>query len=619
MAQSRRSDPSPRLRSSTRRGVVAGAALILLSFAGAAAATTERATLPGGTRAALVDRSDLFLEASPLAGEGLLAFTRRFTGGTDGYRDIARLNGNPRRMLAGTRYRVPYPVLSQDWKLGVVRALFAEDRASAGGWIHRSRGESISRMALWFTGDEAHGEAIRAANGLSDRGSRVGQEIRIPNELLLAVFQYVAPAPTPTPRPSPVPRPTGSATERAVPPGAGAPTATPASGSAIVAPVSPPRDRDDAARLLDYGEDAQGRYAQYRLRPGEALYSAVVVRFTGRIHAEDVNALAQEIAKRSGIPDVTDIPVGFPVRIPLDLLLPDFLPSDDPRRLEWEAELRVAGQFKNEARAKGLRGVTVVLDAGHGGADVGASSAGVWESLYVYDVMLRIKRRLESETLARVHTTTRDGSSYQIADRDVLPYSRGHQVLTTPPYTIADSTIGVHLRWYLANSLFGQVAKAGDEKVVFVSIHADSLHPSIRGATVYVPSAALTGGSYGKSGSVFSSRREYRERPKVSFSARERQRSEGLSRDLADHLIRAFRRDELAVHPYQPVRDRIYRGRRAWVPAVLRYNAIPAKVLLEVCNLANSADRKLLTEKAYREKVADTVVEGLLAYFGENG
>lgn len=602
-----RPDPVSRRRLFANRRFVAGWLLTALTSAAAAApivAATERALLPTGARAALVERRDLYLEATPLPGEGLLAFTRRFTGGTESYREIARLNGNPRRMLVGTRYRIPYTALAQDWMLGAIRALFPDDRASAEGWLHQSRGEAVDRIALWLTGSARGAAAIRAANGLSGDSTRPGQQIRVPNDLLLPVFRYAAPPSAASAAPSATP-PAGSSDA--------------ALGTAIVAPVAPPLANQDASRLLDYGEDAAGRYAQYRLRPGEALYSAVVVRFTGRTHAEDVNALAVEIAKRSGIPDVTDIPVGFPVRIPLDLLLPDFLPSGDPRRLEWEAERRVAGQFKNEARASALQGVTVILDAGHGGADVGASSAGVWESLYVYDVMLRIKGRLERDTLARVHATTRDGSSFSIVDRDVLPYSRGHQVLTTPSYLIADSTIGVHLRWYLANSLFQQVASASDEKVVFLSIHADSLHPSIRGATVYVPSAALTAGSYGKSGSVFTSRKEFREQPRVSFSARQRQRSEGLSRDLAEHLIRSFRREDLAVHPYQPVRDRIYRGRRAWVPAVLRYNAIPAKVLLEVCNLANSADRKLLTRRDYREKVARTVVEGLLAYFGEGG
>ncbi len=589
------------------RGTVARtvlAALALGAPAAPATAATERAMLPSGARAALVDRRELYLEAAPLPGEGLLAFTRRFTGGTEAYRQIARINGNPRRLLAGTRYRIPYESLAQDWMLGAIRALFPADQASADGWLHRSGGESLDQIALWLTGSAQRSAAIRTANGLSGETTKPGQEIRIPNELLHAVFRYVAPAPLPT----------ANLAAQA----SGEPAGV-VLGPAIVAPVAPPLASQDASRLLDYGEDAAGSFALYRLRPGEALYSAVVVRFTGRIHAEDVNALAVEIAKRSGIPDVTDIPVGYPVRIPLDLLLPDFLPSGDPRRLEWEAERRVAGQFKNEARARGLEGVTVILDAGHGGADVGASSAGVWESLYVYDVMLRVKRRLEKDTLARVHATTRDGSSSQVPERDVLPYSRRHEVLTTPSYAIADSTIGVHLRWYLANSIFNQVAEAGDGKVVFVSIHADSLHPSIRGATVYVPSAALSGGSYGKSGSVFASRKEYREQPRVSFSARARQRSEGLSRDLAEHLIRSFRQQDHAVHPYQPVRDRIYRGRRAWVPAVLRYNAVPAKVLLEVCNLANSADRKLLTQRDYRERVARTVVDGLLAYFGENG
>ena len=52
-----------------------------------------------------------------------------------------------------------------------------------------------------------------------------------------------------------------------------------------------------------------GRYAEYRLRRGEALYSAVVVRFTGQLHAKQVNATAREIARRSGITDVTAIPI----------------------------------------------------------------------------------------------------------------------------------------------------------------------------------------------------------------------------------------------------------------------------------------------------------------------
>ena len=170
-----------------------------------------------------------------------------------------------------------------------------------------------------------------------------------------------------------------------------------------------------------------GEYAVYRLRPGEALYSSVVVRFTGRVYAEDVNALRRRASReRSGIPDVTDIPIGYRVKIPFDVLQPEFLPEGHPQRVEYEASLRASAQFSNQVRAQGLAGITVILDAGHGGQDSGATMGGVWESLYVYDIALRVKRLLETHTAAEVVLTTRDGAAFRIHDTDVLPFSRGH-------------------------------------------------------------------------------------------------------------------------------------------------------------------------------------------------
>ena len=77
-----------------------------------------------------------------------------------------------------------------------------------------------------------------------------------------------------------------------------------------------------------------------------------------------------------------------------------------------------------------------------------------------------------------------------------------------------------------------------------------------------------------------------------------------------------MRRRGIAIHPHKPIRDRVIRGKRAWVPAVLRFNAVPAKVLIEVCNLGNGTDRRLIQTRAFREEVARSVVEGLLAYYG---
>ena len=52
------------------------------------------------------------------------------------------------------------------------------------------------------------------------------------------------------------------------------------------------------------------------------------------------------------------------------------------------------------------------------------------------------------------------------------------------------------------------------------------------------------------------------------------------------------------------------------MPAILRYNRIPARVLIEVCNLNNPEDRKLLRTRTYREKVAGAIADALVAFYG---
>ncbi len=553
---------------------VAGCLIFLIAVAVMPlGASTTRVDLGGGAVAALDDQRQIFLEALPEKGEGLNSFSRRLCADAAAAEVVASANDGVRQLLAGVRYRVPFSSLRPEMQLRVVRGLFPQDRGSAEGWRHRvvpiSGGSpTLWHVARWFTGAGENFVAIREANDLRDPDLAGGQEILIPRELLRPVFQVVLPASHP----------------------------------------------------LRYDRDDEGDVALYDLQAGEALYSAVVVRFTGRVYAEDVNAVAEEIAARNGIRDVTDIPVGYSVRIPFELLQPEFLPAGDPRRREYEEGLVASGRFSNPVRAARLEGITVILDPGHGGADVGASVGGVWESLYVYDIVLRIRRILESTTAAEVVVTTADGGQPVPTDRDVLPYSKSHRVLTDPPYPILDSTVGVHLRWYLSNSVYRRAAARGrdGDQVVFLSVHADSLHPSLRGAMIYVPGAAYRGGTYGKSGSVYASRREFREAPRVSFGRPELERSEGLSRELARRMIESLRRRELAIHPFKPVREKVIRNRRSWVPAVLRYNAVPAQMLLEVCNLANQEDRRLIQQHDFRGRVARAVVEGLLDYYGDS-
>ncbi len=587
--------------------------------------TALRARLDNGLSVILFRDHQVFVEAVPQRGEGLLAFSRRLTGSDQAAAAIGEANGGARILLGGKRYRVPYQHLRPELQVESMRALFVRDAATAEGWLHRveARGsrpaESLVEVAEWFTGEPDHCFALRELNGLPGGELRPGDQVRIPRDLLLPQFRALLPATPPeeelaaTPAAPLPPVPTAAAP-------VSVPAGTAPESLTLLAVAAPASSGSGSVGdyALQYGRDAGGDYAIYRLKPGEALYSSVVVRFTGRILAADVNELAAEIAERSQIRDVTDIPIGYRVKIPLDLLLPEHLPADHPRRREYEQALLATAGLGNQVQALGLSGVTVILDSGHGGRDIGASFDGVWESIYVYDIMLRVTEVLRKRTSARVLTTIADGSRTEPDDRNVLPYSRAHRVLTSPPYAIEEATIGTNLRWYLANSLLRKEQARGvnAEKVVFLSLHADSLHPSIRGAMIYVPGAQLRAGSFGKSGEVYSARSEVREQPQVSFSLSNRLRSEGLSRDLAGHLIASFERKAVSVHPFKPVREKIIRRRSEYVPAVLRYNAVPAKVLVEVCNLANREDRALLQKADHRQKIATAIVEGLLAYYG---
>ena len=543
--------------------------------------------------AVLAASGRIHIEAKPRRNEGLLAFAERLCGSSRHASAVSRANGGVQRLRRGVRYKVPFDLLPARHRQAVIRALLPRDQATADGWRHRvastsrgARAESLWSIAEWFTGSGENHRTLRQANSLTSNVIRPGQVILIPRGLLSEPYAGMLP--------------------------------TTATSQVAAATDSGAGSSTGDGPFVRYDSDGEGDYASYRLKAGEALYSSVVMRFTGRLLATDVNELVDRIRERNAIRDVRDLPVGYEVRIPLDLLSARYLPPDHPRRREWEAQRSASEQIENELLALDLDGVTVVLDAGHGGRDTGAPVGGLWESVYVYDIMLRTKKLLESRTAATVVPTTREGSTFRIQDADVLPLSRGHTVLTNPPYRIDNAAVATNFRWYLSNWIYEQRRKAGAEpgQVIFISIHADSLHPSLNGAMVYIPGLVGITNDYGKSGSVYNARREVRAEPRVSFTRTERTTSKGLSRDLAEHLLGSFRRSDLGVHHNSPIRDRIWRGRRVYVPAQLRFNRIPAKVLLEVCNLSNDQDRRLIKTRAYRQRVAEAIVEGILSYYG---
>jgi N-acetylmuramoyl-L-alanine amidase len=485
---------------------------------------------------------------------------------------------------------VAFENLSAEAKRWTLQSMFPEDDWRKDGIWHRVRWpelESVWLMASLFTGHGQNYDQLQQANPKNPEKLRKGDVWAIPQNLWSVDLGGEV--------------------------------------KGVVVRSQPEDDLDDEARisayraLLVFGEDAEGRFAAYHLRKGEALYSSVVMRYSDRVDPKEVNDLALEIARRSGIQDVRGIQPGQLVKIPVEFLADPFQP-EGTQALEDDREIReeVRHTAPIEAGPK-LKGVRIVLDAGHGGVDVGAMANGVWESDYVYDIAMRVRRILEQDTEAIVSSTIRyPAYGFKVRDRIMRP-TRSAEILTTPPFANDGenpNAMSVHLRWVLANDLFAAFAKKGDaQKTLFISFHADALHPSAQGTMIYVPGAAAVPASFALSPSRGAGVLEMKHGGKVSFTGKERLQMEAHSRLFAEGLLKALKREEIPVHSNRPIRNIIHRAGRNYLPAVIRYSAAATKILVEVANLTNEEDAASLKDPAFRERYAEALVKGIRTYY----
>ncbi|MDR1840892.1 MAG: N-acetylmuramoyl-L-alanine amidase [Holophagales bacterium] len=477
--------------------------------------------------------------------------------------------------------------LTPQGKRWALTSLFPQDKWTGGEVRHRVRWpklESVWLISSLYTGHGQNYDKLMAANPKNPEVFKEGDIWRIPKVLLSPDFGGLAKAPDKS-------QPEDELSDE---------------------------DRTVTFRaMLAYEKDAQGNYAAYRMRKGEALYSSVVMRFTDLVDAREVNELAIRIAKRSGIKDVRSIQPGQLIKIPTDCLADPFQPEGS-RGLAEDRQMRaeVRRTTKIEAGPR-LSGVRIVLDPGHGGIDSGARANGVWESDFVYDIAMRVRRLLELNTDAQVSITLRyEGIGFGIRD-DIPAMTKEAVLLTTPPIpndgesSISDS---VNLRWVLANHFFATPKAADKRKTIFISFHADSLHPSTRGSMVYVPASNLVPSKYAWAGKGIQAA-ELKQGASVSFTARQKLEMEAQSLIFAEGLLKELRREKLPIHANRPIRNVINRSGRNFVPAVIRTNNAMTKALIEVVNLQNEEDAALLKDADFREQYARAIVRAIRAHF----
>ena len=199
---------------------------------------------------------------------------------------------------------------------------------------------------------------------------------------------------------------------------------------------------------------------------------------------------------------------------------------------------------------------TVVIDAGHGGGDRGASSAVGAEKNYTLDVIRDLKKALESKGFKVI--MTRSDDSY-------LP-------------------------------LEGRAQKANDTSdAVFVSVHfnSESNGAAASGFEVY----AMTPRGAASTGDGLVTAEQFKEMPGNDFEDASLAMANCVQHSLLGHL------------------SEFDRGVRRARFAVLRLTHAPA-ILVEGGFLTNGADSQKINDPAWRQKFSEAVAQGVLSFQG---
>ena len=223
------------------------------------------------------------------------------------------------------------------------------------------------------------------------------------------------------------------------------------------------------------------------------------------------------------------------------------------------------------ARQLGLQVSRIVIDAGHGGQDPGATSNGLHEADVVLDIARRLARRLGAQPGVEVVMTRND-----------------------------DTFVPLRKRTALANEV---------QADLFLSIHANaSRNPKAHGVETYFLDFALD--------------------PEAErIAARENLAASGKMKDLqglletiaANSKLRESREFAAAIQrgmvsKLRPVNADLRDLGVKQAPFFVLIGARMPSVLAEVSFVTNRREAGLLATDAYRDRIADALLEGVLRY-----
>ena len=198
-----------------------------------------------------------------------------------------------------------------------------------------------------------------------------------------------------------------------------------------------------------------------------------------------------------------------------------------------------------------LGGITIVLDAGHGGIDGGASNGDVIEKDITLAVTQKLARQLKRLGAEVIMTRTTDG--------DVISEHKPNETFAS-------------LRERKKQDIFlRQSIVASTQPDLFITVHANAIPDSKwRGAQVF----------YHKTG---------------------REESQYLAKAVMDSIkgeLGNTDREALAI-------EKVYLLKKTDVPAIL----------VETGFISNPEERDLLVNKKYQDKIATAIAEGIEDYF----